>query len=394
MLAPVIAALALAVTPEPAGDPWPMHTIDNTSDGADGVRLADFDGDGLPDIATGWEEGGVVRIYRNPGPEHAREPWPMVEVAQVRAPEDAVFADLDGDGALDVISCSEGAERQVWIHWAPSDPERYMDGGAWKTEALPAAAGMTQWMYCLPMQVDGQRGIDLVAGSKNFDAVIGWFESPENPRDLAAWRWHPMRQAGWVMSLIAHDVDGDGHMDVAYTDRRQNLRSAGWLRNPGPGDSEALRKPWADHTFGGRESEVMFLNHGAFSPAGPTEWVCANRGRGLLRFTPGESPDTWRQEEIPMPLNTGTGKAVAIGDLNGDRRADIAVTCEAAENRHGVFWLEQSDDGWIPRAISGLTGTKYDLVVLYDLDGDGDLDVLTCEEREKLGVIWYENPSK
>ena len=28
------------------------------------------------------------------------------------------------------------------------------------------------------------------------------------------------------------------------------------------------------------------------------------------------------------------------------------------------------------------------------LDADGDLDVLTCEERKNLGVIWYENPSR
>jgi hypothetical protein len=31
---------------------------------------------------------------------------------------------------------------------------------------------------------------------------------------------------------------------------------------------------------------------------------------------------------------------------------------------------------------------------LVDLDGDGDLDVLTCEERAGLGVIWYENPAR
>jgi hypothetical protein len=36
---------------------------------------------------------------------------------------------------------------------------------------------------------------------------------------------------------------------------------------------------------------------------------------------------------------------------------------------------------------------------LLDLDGDGDLDVLTCEENygpdsQGLGVIWYENPIK
>ena len=27
------------------------------------------------------------------------------------------------------------------------------------------------------------------------------------------------------------------------------------------------------------------------------------------------------------------------------------------------------------------------------MDADGDLDLLTCEERENLGVFWYENPT-
>ena len=30
--------------------------------------------------------------------------------------------------------------------------------------------------------------------------------------------------------------------------------------------------------------------------------------------------------------------------------------------------------------------------VVDDLDDDGDLDVITCEETSNLGVIWYENP--
>ena len=391
MIAPLLLALLAPLSAPPEGEAWTLHVIDNTSTGADGVRMADFDGDGHPDIATGWEEGHSIRVYRNPGPERAREPWPMVIVGEVPSPEDAVFADLDGDGALDIISCSEGEERKVWIHWAPSDPAQYLDSSAWTTASLPAAEGMTQWMYCLPMQVDGQHGIDLVAGSKNFDAAIGWFEAPANPRDLEAWTWHPLREAGWVMSLIACDVDGDGLVDIAYTDRKKSHRSAGWLKNPGPADPAALRAPWQDHTFGGREMEVMFMNHGAFSPAGATEWACTTRGGGILRFTP-DGSGGWRQQEIPMPHECGTGKGIAIGDLNGDRQPDLAISCENAKGLHGVFYLEQTAEGWTPRAISGLKGTKFDLVELYDMDGDGDLDVLTCEESEELGVIWYENP--
>ena len=44
--------------------------------------------------------------------------------------------------------------------------------------------------------------------------------------------------------------------------------------------------------------------------------------------------------------------------------------------------------------ISGPRGVKFDLLQLLDVDGDGDLDVLTCEERHNLGVVWYENPAR
>lgn len=379
----LIAPLLLALAAAPTGDPWPMHVIDNTSIGADGVRLADFDGDGHPDIATGWEEGGSIRIYRNPGPEAAKSPWPSVIVGSVGSPEDAVLADLDGDGAMDVISCSEGKERKIWVHWAPANPADYLNAEAWKTEALPAAENKAQWMFALPMDVDGKYGIDLVAGSKNEGAAIGWFESPADPRDLAAWQWRPIRSAGWVMSLIAEDMDGDGDQDVVYTDRRGDQRGAGWLRNPGGTGA------WEDVVIGGRDHEVMFINRAHFGDE--KVWICTVRGGGLLHFTP-TPHGTWSQAEIPMPEGTGTGKGVAVADLTGDGKAEIVVTCENSRDLHGVFYLAQSDDGWRPRAISGIPGTKYDLVIPIDFDGDGELDILTCEEAERLGVIWYENP--
>ncbi|MBL7649594.1 MAG: VCBS repeat-containing protein [Candidatus Hydrogenedentes bacterium] len=394
----IIATLLLTLAAAPTGDPWPMHVIDNTSIGADGVRLGDYDGDGHPDIATGWEEGGSIRVYHNPGPALVKDTWPSVVVGSVGSPEDAVLADLDGDGAMDVISCSEGKERKIWVHWAPANPADYLNAEAWKTEALPAAENKAQWMFSLPIDVDGKHGIDLVAGSKNEGAAMGWFEAPENPRELAAWQWHPLREASWVMSLISHDMDNDGDLDVVYTDRRGPKRGTGWLENPGnDGD-------WPDHAMGGTDHEVMFLTPAQFSVAGPTEWLCTTRDGGLLRFTPGDGTKKlgflrlayqhWKTVELPMPEGVGTGKGVAVGDLNGDRLPDIAVSCENADDTDGLFYLEQGHDGWNPRAISGAPGAKFDLVVLYDMDQDGDLDVLTCEERDRLGVIWYENPKK
>ena len=62
-------------------------------------------------------------------------------------------------------------------------------------------------------------------------------------------------------------------------------------------------------------------------------------------------------------------------------------------------WKKRFDSTWIDHEISGPVGSKFDRIELIDLDGDGDLDVLTTEENfgpDSLGIgaIWYENPTR
>jgi len=379
------------------GPTWARHTIDDASRGADGVRLADVNGDGLMDIATGWEEGGQVRVCINPGPAQVTSRWPAVTVGQVGSPEDAVFVDLDNDGAVDVVSACEGSVRTLWIHWAPADPTEYLNPAAWQTQALPASRDARQWMFCLPMQIDGQHGLDLIAGAKGQEARIGWFEAPANPRDLSGWQWHPIYDAGWIMSLVAVDMDDDGDLDVVTSDRRGAGRGCLWLENPGPGPAQ--HASWPVHRIGGEDHEVMFLTLADLDRDGLTDVLAATRDDDLLYFRrTSAAPDTWQRHTIYLPAGTGTGKAVNVADVNIDGRPDIVFTCEHARDASGVVWLSYvtapTDPFWVAHEISGPVGTKYDLVELLDLDADGDLDVLTCEEAENLGVIWYENPRR
>ena len=388
---PLILALQLASFPN---KPWARHTIDSTSRGADGVKLVDVNTDGRPDVVTGWEQAGVVRVYFNPSRVDSRSPWPRVQVGSVASPEDALLVDLDGDGSFDVVSSCEGGTRAMFVHWAPSDPDRYWNDPSWTTSPVPATIGLQQWMFAMPMQVDGRNGVDLIAGGKNEGGSIGWLRAPPKPRDLPAWQWNPLRPVGWLMSIILADMDGDGDQDILFSDRRGPRRGVHWLENPGTSADQS--KPWAEHTIGDtRGDQVMFVDYADFDGDGQRDVVAAvkpNEVHAHLRR--GRNGRNWETIVIPVEVQAGTAKSVKIADVDLDGLVDIVISNEqAAGDRRGVYYLSRKDGKWLAYDISGAAGVKFDLVEMVDLDGDNDLDVLTTEEVDGLGVVWYENPN-
>jgi len=389
----VIAMLAVHPTmaedaDQPVGQ-WTRHTIDDRSRGADGVRLGDVNGDGLMDIVTGWEEGGVVKLYVNPGPDEVKQAWPAVVVGRVGNVEDAVLVDLDGDGAVDVVSCCEGRTRTVYVHWGPADQARLLDAQAWVTEAVPATTGLQMWMYCLPMQVDGQRGVDLVVGSKERGAAVGWLESPADPRDLGAWTYHKVSDAGWIMSLERAAGDGPGR--VLVTDRKGPTRGVYLLEVPGWTRTD-LELGKAEYMFAAQAPDGL----GGLAPG----WAVATRDGVLRLYIESRDGEVLKFDvvDVPWPFGVKHGKAVAVGRVDADAHEDLVLTTNIQGQDHlpSVTWVRVDPttppQQWQRFDIGGPAGTKFDRIELIDLDGDGDLDVLTCEEIDQLGVFWYENP--
>jgi hypothetical protein len=153
--------------------------------------------------------------------------------------------------------------------------------------------------------------------------------------------------------------------------------------------------------------EAMFLDTGDLDGDGLEDVVVATPSDGIFFLRRiDQSGLKFDSHIIPMPQRIGSGKAVTIGDIDGDGKPDLVITCEHAGGaKSGVVWLkclgQPATGPWQRHEISGPQGTKYDLAPLLDLNGDRRLDVITTEENNNskggnggLGVIWYENPHK
>jgi hypothetical protein len=397
--------ICLAGTAQAQHDIWNRHVIDASFSGADGVRLQDVNKDGLSDIATGWEESGYTLVYLHPGYELVHEKWPSVIVGKTPSVEDAVFADLDGDGSFEVISCTEGDNKRIYISKPPKGESDFLDSSKWTNVILDASDGLMQWMFAAPVQLDGINGLDFVAGAKGENAQVGWFQAPINANNISDWSWHPVSSATWIMSIFIKDMDDDGDLDIVVSDRKPGgTNGVRWLENPGPGEKQF--GPWKNHFIGAQNVEVMFMDMADLDGDGLEDVIATEYTNQKIIFMRklDHSGLNWKSYFNDIPVAAGRAKAVKAGDIDGDGKLDIVLSTNTLKkkNKEGIVWLSYgqspTEPNWKFHSLSGPEGYKFDRMELIDIDGDGDLDVLTCEENygensEGLGVIWYENPT-
>jgi hypothetical protein len=161
----------------------------------------DVNGDGWPDIVTGWI---TPMVYINPKNESRR--WESYRAVPPTQSETFDFKDIDNDGKPELIYAAQG---QIRFAKMPSDTAK-----AW-IEYNVSEKGYAIAHGIGTGDINGDGRIDILAAN-------GWWEQPAKLSKETTWKYHPVAFGRWGnrasnggASLMAvYDVNGDGLNDV------------------------------------------------------------------------------------------------------------------------------------------------------------------------------------
>ena len=283
------------------------------------------------------------------------------------ANETCAFADVNGDGRLDIISGENWFEAPKWIRH--------------KFRELPFTQNYIDNFSDLPIDVNGDGHVDIISCAW-FSRLLRWFENPGKGK--GGWTEHAIETAWSNEFAFLVDLDNDGK-------KRELLPQFGQANAP---------LTWYEIKDG------AFLKH-IVSPKSYGHGIGAgdvnSDGRNDILTPQGwfEAPaDPRAGQWIFHPdFELGAVGFIYVLDVNGDGRNDI-VTSMAHD--YGVFWLEHGEGNRWTKQIIDDSWSQSHAMTLVDLNGDGRPDLLTGKrfmahngrdpgEKEPLGIYWYES---
>ena len=288
-----------------------------------GLDMADVTGDGYKDIVSGRY------FYRNPGGNMTAD-WLRVDFG-INV-DGMLFTDVDGDSYGDVIGTALPD-----VYWLESEDREGTQWRATKIAQLKETGHVNGQGYTSGQIVPGGRPEVLFSVGDGIHYLV----IPDDPA-TKAWKSIHIAPSAHDEGIATGDVDGDGDIDVVGAYITQGGEAV-------PGTRDIT---WGNTTVAWWENP-------------------RNGSKGWERHAIGEATQADRIE---------------VSDLNGDGRMDIAVSEErypGEKPNARLLWYEAPADSRKGAWQRHLVVKEYSLnnLDVADIDQDGDTDLITNEHK-------------
>ena len=345
-----------------------------------GVVVADFNGDGQPDIAVG-EYAGIAVLLNNGNGTFGTAVYYSDNVDWAIATQGIAAADLNKDKKIDIVLATQ-------LGLVP-----YLNNGkgVFASQAL-VGTGMAEAMLVSIADINGDGRPDLVAG--DIARSVRTFLGKGNGTFTNGAQFPVGVGVSQVTALVVGDFNNDGHQDFAVG----NNQGGEVLSALGNGDGTfrtTTQYGWQAAGSGYNVVAADFNGDGIPDVAYSGEF---GTNAGSFAVMLGSSHGALAtQTYVPAGCNNYFGpnlvEWVASGDVNGDGKADVVATLKNSTEsgcQSGTLAVVLGlGTGKFKAPVfysTGSTAQSYE-VRLADLNGDGKLDIVTANGDGTLSVL-------
>jgi hypothetical protein len=337
-----------------------------------GIAVSDVDGNGLPDILglVSTDFGGMpaqgyvsTRFQISAG----AFALPPTRFGVGNGPANLIVTDVNGDGRPDLV-VANADDRTVTVRMAdPARPGFFLPAIVLST---PTRTPLDVAVGNLSGHTDGLK--DIVVAASGANSVLVFAQTATSTFNAPV--SYPV--GGDPQAVTVADLDGNGLADIAVA---TSVNTVSVLLQTSAG----VFAPEVDYATG---VQPVAIKAADLNGDGKLDLLTANFGattspnnQGLSVLIQG-APGTFA-----APVNYATeyrASGLAVGDLNGDGKPDVAVACQGLPSSPGavsVFLQDSATPGALLPAVN-YTGAYGPMgVAIADMDGDGHPDLVLAD---------------
>lgn len=362
VMATALASLALLFATSAHGGQWDFVEVvidpnPMSSDSLNQLQVADFDGDGLPDLWVSNDGDGEHQMfwYRNHG--NSEERWDRYGIMP-GIWRGATLADVNRDQKPDIVAYSEQEQASYWLanDGAPEDR-------GWVRNPLPETDRTAQFGV---VDLNDDAAPELVVATPGSPLQI------LNQSNASSDEWTVITLAHESDATTASfaDLDGDGSVDIAAGNS--------WFINPFPDKDWRDGANWTAQAFTDEDRPETQSLIADIDNDGRNDVILAEPTLGIIWLRRTEDDDqSWQKSVVAGPDSVAFPIALALADVNGDRQVDLVVGEASETATQRLMVLEKTEDAAQPWAAHVFAELGADALAVADFNDDGRTDIVS-----------------
>ena len=310
--------------------------------------------------------------------------------------EDGVVADVSGNHPnYMIISDNNGVVHKPGYSWellnGATDNNFITDQGGDRGYFPRESSSISMWVkesswssttflfdYTNGGDTDGKMWLSTI----NPSGELRWHIKTGAKRKLTLTATDIATDAARAYGVFAADMDGDGDMDILSASNADN--TIAWYENNGDANPTWTADDIATDAAGANSVFAADMDGD-----GDMDIVSSSANDNTIAWyeNDGNANPTWAAADIATSANSA--RSVFVADMDGDGDMDIL---SASYNDNTIAWYENNGDANPNWAAADIATDAAGALSVYaaDMDGDGDMDIVSASYNDNT-IAWYEN---